>query len=79
MFKHVIYMIEKQADEVMKTVIQKKRANAKVKKDMVLGDMLQKTRQLLVDFYKPWNRRLVALLGKDYIDYMFNNNNNNNI
>ncbi|XP_045202463.2 carbohydrate sulfotransferase 15-like isoform X2 [Mercenaria mercenaria] len=44
------------------------RANVRSGGDTLVGDMLPETRQLLSDFYKPYNERLKALLGKEF-DY----------
>lgn len=61
-----IYIEEKLPDIIMKNITQTKHANKRNVKNINLGDMLPKTRKLLTDFYKPWNEKLVTLLGKQY-------------
>ena len=43
-------------------------ANTRSGGDKLLGDMLPETRQLLTEFYKPYNERLAKLLGPEF-DY----------
>ena len=51
---------------IMDKVVQQTERNSNTKKKGKMGNMLPETRRLLESFYKPYNERLVKLLGKDF-------------
>lgn len=54
------------SEEIMTEVVEETRAETKSQGDVKLGDMLPKTRELLAELYKPYNERLVELLGEEF-------------
>ena len=45
--------------------VKRKIPNTRSKKDRQIGDMLNKTRRLLSQFYSPFNKQLSKLLNDD--------------
>ncbi|KAL4218469.1 hypothetical protein ACF0H5_023203 [Mactra antiquata] len=43
-----------------------RKANSRSRTDKIVGDMLPETRKLLRDFYRPFNTKLVELLGEKF-------------
>ena len=50
----------------MDKIVQQTEGNTNTEKKEKMGNMLPETRRLLDSFYKPYNERLVELLGKDF-------------
>ncbi|XP_060603152.1 carbohydrate sulfotransferase 15-like [Ruditapes philippinarum] len=58
--------LDKPPDEAMTRIENKRQANERDTEDKQTGDMLPKTRHMLAEFYKPWNEKLVQLIGEEF-------------
>jgi thymidylate kinase len=59
-------IVDKPPDEAMTRIENKRQANERHTEDKQTGDMLPKTRHMLAEFYKPWNEKLVQLIGEEF-------------
>ena len=62
-FCHECVFLSDPLDEQYKQKMTKKHANARRRVDASKGEMLNKTRKLLVDFYRPHNKKMFRIMG----------------
>jgi hypothetical protein len=60
------FFVDEPPAETMKLVMRKSHANTRDEEDKQPGEMLPQTRDVLAQFYKPWNEKLVELIGEGY-------------
>ena len=53
----------------MKRILNLPKANVRSKTNVKIGDMYNETRQILYDFYRPFNAELAQMFGDEKLNY----------
>ena len=67
-YRLLLFSDDPSADE-MKKILTLPKANVRSKSNVKVGEMMEETRQILHEFYKPFNEELAQMAGDEKFNY----------
>ena len=65
----VLFITDDPSPEEMKKILTLPKANVRSKSNVKVGEMKEETRQILYEFYRPFNEELAQMAGDEKFNY----------